>query len=126
MFLFNFSSFFFFLFQFTGEGGSIPFMGMLGEMFPSTQFIITGVLGPSSNAHGPNEFLHIESVTGRTRRARTCRCSLLLRGAWDRLPLALHMPRPIPLTRPLPLALRLSVCPLSATRSVWSAPWRPS
>jgi len=45
--------------MFTGEGGSIPFMGMLGEMFPSTQFVITGVLGPSSNAHGPNEFLEI-------------------------------------------------------------------
>jgi acetylornithine deacetylase/succinyl-diaminopimelate desuccinylase-like protein len=42
-----------------GEGGSIPFMGMLGEKFPATQFVITGVLGPHSNAHGPNEFLHI-------------------------------------------------------------------
>ena len=42
-----------------GEGGSIPFMGMLGEKFPEAQFLITGVLGPQSNAHGPNEFLHI-------------------------------------------------------------------
>ena len=42
-----------------GEGGSIPFMGMLGERFPAAQFLITGVLGPQSNAHGPNEFLHI-------------------------------------------------------------------
>ena len=42
-----------------GEGGSIPFMGMLGEKFPAAQFVITGVLGPGSNAHGPNEFLHI-------------------------------------------------------------------
>jgi acetylornithine deacetylase/succinyl-diaminopimelate desuccinylase-like protein len=42
-----------------GEGGSIPFMGMLGEKFPQAQFLITGVLGPQSNAHGPNEFLHI-------------------------------------------------------------------
>jgi acetylornithine deacetylase/succinyl-diaminopimelate desuccinylase-like protein len=42
-----------------GEGGSIPFMGMLGEKFPQAQFLITGVLGPNSNAHGPNEFLHI-------------------------------------------------------------------
>ncbi|UGB37028.1 M20 family metallopeptidase [Frateuria soli] len=42
-----------------GEGGSIPFMGMLGEKFPQAQFLITGVLGPHSNAHGPNEFLHI-------------------------------------------------------------------
>lgn len=42
-----------------GEGGSIPFMGMLGEKFPAAQFLVTGVLGPHSNAHGPNEFLHI-------------------------------------------------------------------
>jgi acetylornithine deacetylase/succinyl-diaminopimelate desuccinylase-like protein len=42
-----------------GEGGSIPFMGMLGEKFPEAQFLITGVLGPASNAHGPNEFLDI-------------------------------------------------------------------
>jgi len=33
---------------------------MLGEKFPGAQFMITGVLGPHSNAHGPNEFLHIE------------------------------------------------------------------
>jgi acetylornithine deacetylase/succinyl-diaminopimelate desuccinylase-like protein len=42
-----------------GEGGTIPFMGMLGRHFPGAQFLITGVLGPRSNAHGPNEFLHI-------------------------------------------------------------------
>jgi acetylornithine deacetylase/succinyl-diaminopimelate desuccinylase-like protein len=42
-----------------GEGGTIPFMAMLGERFPEAQFLITGVLGPHSNAHGPNEFLHI-------------------------------------------------------------------
>ncbi|APR77290.1 succinyl-diaminopimelate desuccinylase [Minicystis rosea] len=42
-----------------GEGGTIPFMFMLGEKFPEAQFLITGVLGPQSNAHGPNEFLHI-------------------------------------------------------------------
>ncbi len=42
-----------------GEGGSIPFMGMLGEKFPEAQFVVTGVLGPHSNAHGPNEFLHV-------------------------------------------------------------------
>ncbi|MFB1482392.1 M20 family metallopeptidase [Corallococcus sp. RDP092CA] len=42
-----------------GEGGTIPFMGMLGERFPEAQFLITGLLGPGSNAHGPNEFLHI-------------------------------------------------------------------
>ena len=44
---------------FHGEGGSIPFMAMLGEKFPNTQFVVAGVLGPHSNAHGPNEFLHI-------------------------------------------------------------------
>jgi len=42
-----------------GEGGTIPFMAMLGKQFPEAQFVITGVLGPGSNAHGPNEFLHI-------------------------------------------------------------------
>lgn len=43
-----------------GIGASIPFMGMLGKMFPKAQYLITGILGPQSNAHGPNEFLHIE------------------------------------------------------------------
>ncbi len=43
-----------------GAGGTIPFMGMLGQRFPRTQFFVTGVLGPQSNAHGPNEFLHID------------------------------------------------------------------
>jgi acetylornithine deacetylase/succinyl-diaminopimelate desuccinylase-like protein len=42
-----------------GEGGTIPFMAMLGEKFPQAQFVVTGVLGPHANAHGPNEFLHI-------------------------------------------------------------------
>jgi acetylornithine deacetylase/succinyl-diaminopimelate desuccinylase-like protein len=46
--------------MFMGEGGTIPFMAMLGEKFPQAQFVITGVLGPQSNAHGPNEFLHLE------------------------------------------------------------------
>ena len=45
-----------------GEGGSIPFMGMLGEKFPDAQFLITGVLGPPSNAPGPNEFLHLPTA----------------------------------------------------------------
>jgi acetylornithine deacetylase/succinyl-diaminopimelate desuccinylase-like protein len=43
-----------------GEGGTIPFMAMLGASFPKAQFLITGVLGPHSNAHGPNEFLHLD------------------------------------------------------------------
>jgi acetylornithine deacetylase/succinyl-diaminopimelate desuccinylase-like protein len=53
--------------MYMGTGGSIPFMGMLGAKFPGTQFLITGVLGPNSNAHGPNEFLHLDTarkVTG--------------------------------------------------------------
>jgi acetylornithine deacetylase/succinyl-diaminopimelate desuccinylase-like protein len=45
-----------------GEGGSIPFMAMLGEKFPRAQFVVTGVLGPHSNAHGPNEFLHLPTA----------------------------------------------------------------
>lgn len=42
-----------------GEGGTIPFMAMLGRAFPKSQFVVTGVLGPNSNAHGPNEFLDL-------------------------------------------------------------------
>ena len=45
--------------MFKGLGGSIPFMAMLGERFPQAQFFITGTGGPGSNAHGPNEFLHV-------------------------------------------------------------------
>lgn len=48
--------------MYLGEGGSIPFMAMLGERFPNAQFCITGVLGPASNAHGPNEFLHLPTA----------------------------------------------------------------
>ncbi|MDJ0910635.1 MAG: M20 family metallopeptidase [Woeseiaceae bacterium] len=47
--------------MYMGTGGTIPFMGMLGEKFPEAQFLITGLLGPKSNAHGPNEFLHIDT-----------------------------------------------------------------
>jgi acetylornithine deacetylase/succinyl-diaminopimelate desuccinylase-like protein len=47
---------------FMGEGGSIPFMAMLGKRYPKTQFVVTGVLGPHSNAHGPNEFLDIPTA----------------------------------------------------------------
>jgi acetylornithine deacetylase/succinyl-diaminopimelate desuccinylase-like protein len=45
--------------MYMGEGGTIPSLAMLGESFPEAQFLITGVLGPKSNAHGPNEFLHL-------------------------------------------------------------------
>jgi acetylornithine deacetylase/succinyl-diaminopimelate desuccinylase-like protein len=48
--------------MYLGEGGTIPFMYMLGERFPQAQFCITGVLGPGSNAHGPNEFLHLPTA----------------------------------------------------------------
>ncbi|MEA5445535.1 M20 family metallopeptidase [Gammaproteobacteria bacterium AB-CW1] len=47
--------------MYMGMGGSIPFMGLLAEKFPESQFLVTGVLGPKSNAHGPNEFLHIDT-----------------------------------------------------------------
>jgi acetylornithine deacetylase/succinyl-diaminopimelate desuccinylase-like protein len=60
--------------QFMGEGGSIPFMGMLGERFPAAQFVITGVLGPGSNAHGPNEFLDLSMG----RRLTACVAELLM------------------------------------------------
>jgi acetylornithine deacetylase/succinyl-diaminopimelate desuccinylase-like protein len=53
--------------MYMGEGGTIPFMHMLGEKFPAAQFFITGILGPHSNAHGPNEFVHIPTVKRVTR-----------------------------------------------------------
>ena len=42
-----------------GQGGTIPLMNMLSQGFPSAQMMVCGVLGPKSNAHGPNEFLHV-------------------------------------------------------------------
>ena len=45
-----------------GVGGTIPFMGMLGESMSDAQFLLMGVLGPGSNAHGPDEFLHLPTV----------------------------------------------------------------
>ena len=53
--------------MYMGCGGTIPFMKMLADRYPDVQFMVTGVLGPHSNAHGPNEFLHVETgrrVTG--------------------------------------------------------------
>ncbi|WP_129790506.1 M20/M25/M40 family metallo-hydrolase [Sphingosinicella sp. CPCC 101087] len=47
---------------FMGGGGGIPFLSMLGSLYPATQFVVTGVLGPQSNAHGPNEFLHLPTA----------------------------------------------------------------
>lgn len=57
----------------TGEGGTIPFMGMLGERFPAAQFLVVGVLGPGANAHGPNEFLDLSMA----RRLTSCVASVL-------------------------------------------------
>ena len=44
---------------YVGQGGTIPLMGMLQKSFPAAQMMVCGVLGPKSNAHGPNEFLHV-------------------------------------------------------------------
>jgi acetylornithine deacetylase/succinyl-diaminopimelate desuccinylase-like protein len=44
---------------FIGQGGTIPLMNMLSKGFPTAQMMVCGVLGPKSNAHGPNEFLHV-------------------------------------------------------------------
>ncbi|MEO1246267.1 MAG: M20 family metallopeptidase [Pseudomonadota bacterium] len=60
--------------MYMGTGGTIPFMGMLGERFPDAQFLVTGLLGPNSNAHGPNEFLHI--ATGK--RLTSCVAQVLM------------------------------------------------
>lgn len=43
-----------------GQGGTIPLMNMLSQGFPKAQMMVCGVLGPKSNAHGPNEFLHLD------------------------------------------------------------------
>lgn len=59
--------------MYLGCGGSIPFIDMLGRRFPRTQFLITGVLGPASNAHGPNEFLHLSYA----QRLTTCVAGVL-------------------------------------------------
>ena len=60
--------------MYMGEGGTIPFMAMLGDAFPQAQFMITGVLGPNSNAHGPNEFIHIPFA----RKLTTCVAQVLI------------------------------------------------
>ncbi len=49
---------------FCGEGGSIPFLAALTERFPHADFVATGALGPSSNAHGPDESLSISTAVG--------------------------------------------------------------
>lgn len=67
-----------------GEGGSIPFVAMLGDAFPRARFLITGVLGPGSNAHGPNEFLEIPTA----RRLSGCVAQVLAEHAAGPLPAA--------------------------------------
>jgi acetylornithine deacetylase/succinyl-diaminopimelate desuccinylase-like protein len=62
-----------------GGGGGIPFLTMLGARFPGVQFMVTGVLGPESNAHGPNEFLHLPAV-----RKLTAALAYILRHMKDR------------------------------------------
>lgn len=63
-----------------GEGATIPFMAMLGAQFPEAQFLITGVLGPGANAHGPNEFLHL----GAAKRLTGCVASVVAAHAHHR------------------------------------------
>ncbi len=58
---------------FIGEGGSIDFMGDLARRFPKAQFVVTGILGPKSNAHGPNECLHLDAA----RRIVMCMANVL-------------------------------------------------
>ncbi|HEX4910448.1 MAG TPA: M20/M25/M40 family metallo-hydrolase [Permianibacter sp.] len=58
-----------------GCGGTIPFMRFLSDSLPDAQFVVTGVLGPHSNAHGPNEFLHIPMV----KKITACVADLLAR-----------------------------------------------
>jgi acetylornithine deacetylase/succinyl-diaminopimelate desuccinylase-like protein len=53
-------------FEFTGEGGTIPFLAVLGDKFPGVQFVATGVLGPASNAHGIDEMLDLNMFVGVT------------------------------------------------------------
>jgi acetylornithine deacetylase/succinyl-diaminopimelate desuccinylase-like protein len=60
-----------------GEGATIPFMAMLGAAFPAAQFLVTGVLGPGANAHGPNEFLHVPTA----RKLTGCVAQVLARHA---------------------------------------------
>jgi len=60
---------------YAGEGFSIPFMPALVQAFPNTQFVVTGVLGPDSNAHGPNEFLHL----GMAKKLTACVSEILSR-----------------------------------------------
>jgi acetylornithine deacetylase/succinyl-diaminopimelate desuccinylase-like protein len=70
--------------SYMGEGGTIPFMAMLGARFPAAQFLITGVLGPGSNAHGPNEFLDLPTA----RKLTCCVAETIHRHALRNAPVA--------------------------------------
>ena len=48
------------------EGGTIPFLSMMQESYPATQFLVTGPSGPGNNAHGPDEKLHIPAAKALT------------------------------------------------------------
>ncbi len=52
--------------MFFGEGGALPMLGMLSRRFPESRIVATGVLGPGSNAHGPNEALHLSYANSLT------------------------------------------------------------
>lgn len=45
---------------FLGMGGSIPLLNVFTGRWPKAQYMVAGALGPGSNAHGPNESLHID------------------------------------------------------------------
>lgn len=81
-----------------GGGGGIPFLNMLGERFPQAQFVVTGVLGPQSNAHGPNEFLHIPAAI-----RVTAALAIIIHAA-----AAQQTERPAPTTEPATLSLLAS------------------
>lgn len=59
--------------RYMGTGGSIPFMGFLATRYANANFLVTGLLGPHSNAHGPNEFLHIPTA----KKLTSCVASIL-------------------------------------------------
>jgi acetylornithine deacetylase/succinyl-diaminopimelate desuccinylase-like protein len=56
---------------FTGEGGSIPFLGSLAKRYPGVQFVATGVLGPEANAHGIDEMLDLPTAVNVTNAVAT-------------------------------------------------------
>ncbi|GKS76376.1 M20 family metallopeptidase [Acidovorax sp. SUPP950] len=66
-----------------GQGGTIPLMNMLSQGFPKAQMMVCGVLGPKSNAHGPNEFLHVPYAKKLTAAVAQVIASLPPAGAQD-------------------------------------------